>query len=202
MPYTKRVNRVKFKELILSNVDFIIRGPDSQYVQGEYFAYWTERILFNFVGGMSQAANSFNANTFNLDKLKILNTNADKISALLSNHNDPMSVAGDINYSISSVYWGILGDAADVPEAGYGFRAYLKGSLQKILRSIEQEQGKAAASQKEYSMRSRRVVIASGVLSDIIDECYAIKTRRYEDKKISENGLLWEDGKLILPEEE
>lgn len=194
MPYTNRNDRVKFKELIVATVNDIMGGSESDYIKGEYFCYWVHRVLRKYVRDPQADSSSFNSTTFNADKLRKLSASADKVASLI----DPaIQKAGDLNYPISAVYLGITGEADGVDEARYGFRAFLKGGLEKILNTLFNT---STGSQADVTMAFRRNLIARGVLSDVIDEFYWISTREYEDRKMMDNGAIWVDGELVLPD--
>lgn len=195
MPYIKLNDRPKFTKYILEAVDTIMNGPETPYVKGEYFGFWANRIAKEFVRDPGAKGSSFNSTTFNVAKAAKLQGCADKIAALIPS-TDPIATSGDLNYVLSSVYWGILGDAQDIPAANYGFRTYLKGILGKIHDSIKSI---GSGSQRDATMSFRRCIVAESVLDDVIVECYALKTRPYEDDKIIANDILWRAGKLVSP---
>ena len=197
LPYIKLENRINFAPHIVESVDAIMVGAETQYIKGEHFGYLVNRIVKEFIRDPRSKDNSFNSVNFNVAKLARLANCANKISALLPS-TDPIAVAGDLNYAISAIYWGISGDAKDVLPASYGVRSYLKGILHKVHDTIETISN---GSQRDATMSFRRCLVAKGVVSDIIDECYSVKTRVYEDEKISENQTIWSaDGNLLLPE--
>ena len=149
-----------------------------------------------FLADPDYVKNSFNSAFFNQAKQKSLANAADSIAAMI-NRSDPIASAGELNYAISAIIWGFLGEAKGFPQIGYGIRAYLEGILDKIKISIESVNN---GSQKDSTMAFRRHLIIRGVLNNIIQETYRLKTVVYEDAKISENGSLWINGELVSGE--
>lgn len=196
MPYIKLENRTNFASHITESIDVIMVGAETQYIKGEHFGYLVNKIIKEFIRDPRAKDNSFNSVNFNVAKLARLSNCANKIAALLPS-TDPISVAGDLNYVISAIYWGITGDAKDIASASYGVRSYLKGILNKVYETIENT---STGSQRDATMSFRRCLVAKGVVSDIIDECYAVKTRVYENQKMKENETIWANGELILSE--
>ena len=87
---------------------------------------------------------------------------------------------GEINYILSSVKWGLLGDVDGIREGRYCLRTFLKGALHWVLT--------------DYLPHCRDVrfyIMLQGVLTDVIDEAYRRRTAVYENRKIDENGDLW-----------
>lgn len=118
---------------------------------------------------------------------------ADSIAASL-NRSDPMSAAGDMNYSISAIYWGFLGDSDKFFRANYGTRAYLNGVLDKIMSQIETVS--VSGNNKDATMAFRRQLVIRGVLDHVKHETYRRKTAIYEQEKIDENADIYTNGVL------
>lgn len=198
MPYIKQVDRTKFKNIIETVVKTIAEGNEPLYIKGEYFGFFVNRLAKRFLGTTDYINQAFNSAFFNESKQKTLANSADKASALL-NRADPLSCAGELNYTISAIYWGILGEAEGVASASYGMRAYLRRILSRIASSLETatvNQG----SQRDATMTFRRHLIIGGVLDDVIEEAYRRFTADYERQKLLENGEIWVKGKLNVPE--
>lgn len=199
MPYIKPVDRPKFKDLVKTAVSLIKQPNLSLYIQGEYFGYVVNRAVRKFTGNNDYTNIAFNSATFNNSDQKTLANVADKIAACL-NRADPLSAAGELNYAISAIYWGLLGGytmrgvATGFPEASYGMRAYLTGILEKIYSSLESPN---AGSQRDVAMAFRRHLVVRGVLHDVLSEAYGRLTTVYEEAKRSENGDIWHEGKLV-----
>jgi len=197
MPYIKMVDRPKFKSFVESMVALVTGGTESTYTQGEYFGFYVNRVVKHFLNDPQYQQQSFNSAFFNEQKKVALISNADHVAALL-NRSDPIAAAGDLNYSITAPYWGILGDAENVEDARYGVRTYLNGTLLKILESIETIN---SGNQRDATLAFRRHLIIKGVLDDVMKETYRRKTAFYEDEKKMENRDIWQAGQLVVPEE-
>ena len=192
MPYTKQVDRPKFKQVILDSVGLIMSGPEASHVKAEFFGYWVNRTALAYARHPHHNNQSFNSYSFNAEKKNKLSALADKAASLVAS-------AGDLNYVISCVNWGILGDAKDVPYANYEFRAYTKGCIRRVIRTLSTV---IQGNDKDAVVAFRRALTAETVLDDVILECYRMKTAVYEDEKIKENLTLWKDGELILSMED
>lgn len=190
MPYIKMVDREKFKVSILEALGVMNDSNDNFYLRGEYFGFFVNRLCRRFLNAPDYTANSFNSAFFNESKKKTLVNASDSISAAL-NRADPLTSAGEMNYAITAVLWGVLGDAVGFEIAGYGIRAYLTGILEKVCSSIDTVN---VGSQKDMTMTFRRHLIIRGVLHDVLLEVYRRKTALYENNKLDENGDIW-DGK-------
>ena len=87
-------------------------------------------------------------------------------------------MAGDLNYVLSSIIWGMMGDDKRFPNAKYSTRAYVHG----VLLTTQDLPAKKA---------TRKNVMLRGVLGDVIEELYRRRTSLYEDSKAKINGDLW-----------
>jgi hypothetical protein len=197
MPYTKSESRKKFVEYVEELVRVVADQTKSFYVQGEYWGYFVNRLVKRYLrlpDVESEAATSFNARAFPEPVRKALNSYTDKMVPLIDS-GDPINSAGDLNYAISSVLWGIAGDCQGLAATGYGQRAYLKGIVQKIEETVLPLYGTGNA---DSVMNFRRHIVVKGVLGDVLDEWYVRKMVPYEQKKMEENGDIWVDGKLFV----
>jgi len=194
MPYIVPENRDRFKDTIVKVVSTILSGSESHYSKGEYFGYFASRVFKGFLSMETIHENSFNSTFFNVEKRNDLSSAADKV-VLMFGGGDSLSIAGDLNYVITSVYWGLIGDSSLSEKANYGFRTYLKGILLVTQGAIEDYVTKTD-SKKNSLIWFRRKLVAVGVMSDVIEETYRRKTAVYEDEKIEINGDLWEKGEL------
>lgn len=192
MPYINQKDRNKFSFSINEVLKILGDSNDNFYTKGEYFGYFLNRCVKRFLADPDYTNQSFNSAFFNQTKYKSLSNSADSIAALL-NRADPIAGAGELNYAISAVMWGFLGEAEGFPQIGYGIRAYLEGIIDKVRESIETINN---GSQKDSTMSFRRHLVIRGVLSHIMKETYRLKTVPYEDNKISENGDVWVNGRL------
>lgn len=196
MPYIKLVDRTKFSVPIMDALNVLKDPNDTPYLKAEYFGFFVNRLVRRFLIDPDYTANSFNSYHFNEGKKKTLIQAADSLSAAI-NRADPIATAGELNYSITAVLWGFLGDAEGFVSVGYGMRTLMRGVIEKINQSIETVN---SGSQKDMAMAFRRHLIIRGVLADIVTETYRLKTIPYEELKIAENGHVWKDGKLVLLE--
>ena len=194
MPYIGPESRDKFKDTIVEVVSVIAGGSESLYSKGEYFGYFVSRVFKGFLSMETIHENSFNSTFFNVEKRNDLSSAADKV-VLMFGGGDSLSIAGDLNYVITSVCWGLIGDSSVSEKASYGFRTYLKGILLVTQGAIEDYVTKTD-SKKNSLIWFRRKLVAVGVMSDVIEETYRRKTAVYEDEKIEINGDLWEKGEL------
>lgn len=195
MPYIKLNDRRKFAQSIAEVLSILKDNNDNFYTKGEYFGYFVNRCVKRYMADAEYTNNSFNSAFFNESKKKTLANAADSIAAAI-NRSDPIASAGELNYSISAVMWGFLGEASGFPQIGYGIRAYLDGILEKIKDTVETNSN--PSSQKDSAMSFRRHLVVKGVLSHIMKETYRLKTVPYEESKIVENGDVWIDGNLNI----
>lgn len=192
MPYIKLDDREKFKNHVTEAVNVIAGGNINNYVRGEYFGFFVNRLVRRFLGDPAYTQHAFNSIFFGEQQRKTLEHTADSLGANMQ-RNAPVESAGDLNYCISAVYWGVLGQAANIPEARYGMRAYLTGILEKIRSTIDTVN---VGNQSDMTMAFRRHLVIRGVLSHVLEETYRRSTAPYEDQKIAENGDVWGDGEL------
>lgn len=164
MSYIKQEEKEKFKVSMETAVDLIMSGNESDYIKGEFFGYFINRISTRFLGDPNYTNPSFNSSVFNVEKKKLLTNCADKMSAML-NRSDPMGSAGDYNYIITGLYFNVLGFERSVIDSNYGFRTYLTGMLEKISSSIETVN---IGNQRDTTIAFRRHLIIRGVLNDAI----------------------------------
>lgn len=196
MPYIKLEDRPKFKNAIETVLSVITEGTEAPYIQGEYFGYFVNRVVRRFLNSPDYNNNFFNSAFFNESKKKTLTNFADKVAAML-NRADPLSAAGELNYAVSALYWGLLGESQAITSAKYGMRAYFVGILEKIYSSLETVN---SGNQRDATMAFRRHLIIRGVLHDVLSEAYRRQTAYYEDEKKLENRDIWQLGKLVMPE--
>lgn len=197
MPYIKISERTKFKNIVGSLVAIISDDTVNPYTKGEFFGFYVNRLVRRFLNDPTYTDPSFNSNFFNESKKKTLSNAADKAAAVL-NRSDPLSAAGDLNYSITAPLWGVLGEDNGVIDAGYGLRAYFTGIILKIRDSIETVN---FGSKRDATLAFRRHLIIKGILDDVLSETYRRKTAFYEDEKKMENRDIWQAGELVVPED-
>ena len=196
MPYIKLDQRATLAQHSRAALSLMTETNDSQYVVGEYFGFFVNRLVRRFLGDPEYGVNAFNSAYFTPDKKKALQNASDSIAASMARH-QPMESAGNLNYSITSLYWGLLGKSENIPEARYGFRAYLTGILDKINSNLE---SLGTGSQRDVTMGYRRHLVIRGVLLDVIHETRTQLHDPYELQKRAENGDIWVGGKINLPE--
>ena len=196
MPYIKKDDRARFQPIIESVIGIMNEPSINPYMKGEFFGYFVNRLARKFVGSADYQSPAFNSTSFNETNKKTLDNAADSVAATVSK--EAMSAAGEMNYTISAIYWGFLGSALGFEAAKYGMRAYLNGILDKILAQMEVT-NPTIGNQKDATMTFRRYLIIRGVLDHVKFETYRIKTAKYENEKIKENGVVWDvNGKLNL----
>jgi len=192
MPYIKPQDR-QYSELIETTVLTIVRNSMPPMVRAEYFGYWVARLCEHYMNAQPMT-NLFNSTGFNSGHKKQLEDLATKIASAIG-QDQPIMTAGNLNYVISSVWWGICGDHTEADQAGYGFRCVTRGMLEQFLSTLNSTKFNASGSPDAQHLR--RAVTVRGVLNDVISECYRRKTTPYEETKIEENGDIWNEGKLV-----
>lgn len=197
MPYIELNERTKFANLIKDVLGILSDTNDTIYIKGEYFGFFVNRVAKRFMAHPDYTQNSFHSAFFNESKKKTLINSADSIAAML-NRSDPISASGDLNYAISAVLWGYLGQAKGSANAGYGVRTYFKSFVEKVRDSLETVN---SGSQKDATMAYRRYLITRSVLNDVVIETFRRHTAVYEDEKLGRNGDIWLGGQLYLPKE-
>jgi hypothetical protein len=190
MPYIEPKNRPKFAANLKSVISVIVDNQESWYNRGDYFGYFVNRLVKNWVGDTSYQDDAFNSASFMKEKRQALANAADSLAQQVGK-SDPLGSAGDLNYCISLVYWALLGEKKDIPRASYGLRAYLKGFLVKISQNVVAQTRGAGVSNADLAKAFRREIVAKGVLDDVADEAYRVLTVPYEEEKLFLNGNLW-----------
>jgi len=199
MPYIKLEARPKFAELINNVVLTVMRNNTPHFVRAEYFGFFVDRLVNRYMVALD-TVNPFNAVNFEATIRKTFEDYASKLMALV-NRDDPINSAGELNYIVSCIWWGIVGDHAEVEQAGYGFRSVTRGMLEHILDNVNNTRFVTTTPTGQVH-NLRRAIVVKSVLNDVIDEIYRQKTVPYEDLKISENGTLWQDGALLASTEQ
>ena len=149
--------KAKYAELIDNTVTLIKEGPESEYVRGEFFGYFCNRLVKRFMIDPTYTDNSFNSAFFNETKKKSLANYADSISAMV-NRSDPIHSAEELDYVLTALVAKVFAGAS------YGWGAYVRGILQRICQSIETVN---TGSQKDATMAFRRHLILRGVFANL-----------------------------------
>lgn len=171
MPYILKTDREVLNPY-LNDIIKIILAEKTKFKKAEsvgYFVYYlTHSVLF---GTKHNNSNS------EIEKQtdKVLNYILEPLAN--ADEEQLFTLAGNLNYSISYVTWGFLGDHRDAPKASYGLRCYTAQQIRNVLDSFS-------------TSGCSKTTIVKGVLNDVLDELYRRKTATYEDKKIFENGDL------------
>lgn len=181
MPYIKKIDRQIFKQPILDVLENIQQKSDS-IEKCEAFQEFANELIRSLIA---------NHHKFDYPDFSPINQKSQAIKLIVQNLYDVdlLQMAGKLNYVISTILWGFLGQAPGFDNAGYGQRTYSKGILENILNSV---------GNSSTHIEQRLQITICGVLSDIIDEVYRRPTAEYENAKILENGDLWDDAGLIL----
>ena len=181
MPYIQSESRPKYDVFINRLLETIPTDADEITIV-EYTAYSISQIMGKFLGVYDISSNDdlFNCRLFEGQRRDAIFTISERIASEVGASRNMLQQAGDLNYIISFLTWGVLGDAPNRTRAGYGMRAFMKGCLQEVIASL-----------KPYYGYNRYFVMARAVLTDVIDETYRRRTAPYEDEKIEQNGDLW-----------
>jgi len=196
MPYIKPEARERYQELIEEAVHAVMDGNESKLVKGEYFGFLVNRLMRGYMGSSDRNTPSFNSSLFNIPKQKKLLEITDKALIYL-NQEEPLESAGELNYVISAIFWGIQGEAEGIEKANYGFRAYVRGVLENVRNMLATSPFTTTGEQKDRLKAGRRYVVALGVINDVITEGYRSVTAAYENDKRGTNGDIWVLGKLL-----
>jgi hypothetical protein len=171
MPYIAKKDR-NLINCFLNEAINIILSQEDKSKKSEMVGFWTYYLVNSSLSKKTQIKSSSLAEQAD----NVLNQ---ILEPLGSNPTEDQifSFAGNLNYSISYVAWGVLGDHKGAQKASYGMRCYTAQQIRSVLESIAPECEKIN-------------MILRGVLNDVLDELYRRKTSVYEDKKILENGDL------------
>jgi hypothetical protein len=176
MPYIKKENRPKYNA-INEQIMGLIPATDSPLTQASKVASYVS-FLIREIKKISKPhlvySPQYTKSTGTEQKLALY---AMKIARTLPSKMEDM--AGELNYSLSHLCWGLCGDAPNRPSARYCMRAFIKGALKRAF----------FANLPYYT--DEEYIFFSGVLDDVIVEIYRRRTAPYEDQKIEECGDLW-----------
>jgi hypothetical protein len=182
MPYIIREDRSKFIPAIENTVALIAEEKDS-LLRAEYLGYFLDQFCRGFgasfiSSSMFSPRLTFEQDMLERDKISKLSNNIFTTIEIIRLNRDILAQAGEMNYVMSAIIWGLLGDSLYTSAAKYGFRSYVKGILWQVYAQIENN-------------NSRHNILLRGIVTDVIDEMYLRKTTPYEEQKIAENGDLW-----------
>ena len=197
MPYIQANKRSAYEPLINNAISAIMLNNKPPLRKAELFGYFVHRLCEHYLYAQPSVT-AFNSHMFEIGTKKQIEDIATKIVPLL-NREDLVGSAGNLNYAISAVWWGICGDHSQVTLAGYGFRTVTRGVLEQLIESINSfqfEKNPTGGVNQKISL-VRRVFTVKGVLNDVVSECYRRKTVPYEDAKIAENGDVWDENGLV-----
>ncbi|RDJ35341.1 MAG: hypothetical protein DWQ19_11035 [Crenarchaeota archaeon] len=183
MPYIAKEDRKKYIFVIENTVDLICSEKD-KHAQLETLAFFVDHLRQKLDHGYP----SFKIDFLDPNQKEQLLENINHFISLFP-ENDLFKLAGELNYILSSVIWGVLGDSLSAEPARYGYRTFIKGILWTIYHGIN-----GAAS-------DRLVIVLRGVFTDVIDEMYRRKTSVYENEKIAQNGDIWPLKEIAWKEE-
>ena len=184
MPYIKKQDRYPY----FSVIDGVLRGippSNNPLEQAEYLGYFLSGVVENFYKkGRYAAVGNLFAVYCKDDEAKATLDEQIKNTYDTLGCKDIMSRGGELNYVMSAVIWGFLGDSTHFETAKYAVRSYMRGILLRIKDHAERYQPYGEEECRFY-------IMLRGVLGDVMDELYRRKTSRYENAKISENGDVW-----------
>lgn len=183
MPYIKKQDRTVY----VSTIENVLHGipPGSPMEQADYIGYFTFGLITGFYNmeRYHPDANPFAYPCKEGDAKKLLDEQISLILEVLHTK-DIMARGGELNYVVSAVVWGFLGDSANFDPAKYATRAYMHGVLLRIKDFVEQYHPYGNEERQFYTL-------LRGVMGDIMDELYRRRTAVYENSKIEENGDVW-----------
>lgn len=171
MPYIQKKEREVLNPY-LNEIIKIILNENTKFKKAEAIGYFTRYLTHSVLFGTKHS-------NFNSEIAKQADKVLNYILEPLANADEEQlfTLAGNLNYSISYVAWGFLGDHRDAPKSSYGLRCYTAQQIRNVLESFS-------------SSGDSKTTVIKGVLNDVLDELYRRKTAIYEDKKILENGDL------------
>lgn len=189
MPYVNLEDRVKFKGSIEEVLAVLNNGPENQYIKGEYFGFFVNRLSRKFLGVQDGLDVSFNSSHFDASKKKTLTTTADSLSIII-NRSDPINSIGDFYYCVSAVMFGFMGSAAGSTTANYGMQSYIRGILGVIIQELKSSN---QGNQGDVTQSFRRNLIVRGALLDVLN--------KISMKSTHEIDLFHGNGQLVMPKE-
>jgi len=178
MPYIVKSDRPEINEQV-EKVLKIISTQDDLIRVMEYVALYCHDVVRGYMENLTTPHNEFNCMSFERKaKFDVHNAAMEVVKHLTRPGTDLLKQSGELNYSLTAVVWGAMGEDSRFTEAKYGQRAYLKGAISRIRDNFL----------KGGKNDERKYYVVHGILSDVIDETYRRYTAKYEDKKMEENG--------------
>lgn len=180
MPYIKKEDRNIFEPHLVGAIEIILK-EQSPAKRAEMLGWWTYYLSHTLVSTEVSTKKD-------PDQIKDLKNFADQVFKSLTysfsflgtiSEDKLFSLAGNLNYCLSYVIWGVLGDYKGSDPASYGMRCYTGQQIRNVTDS------------EHLKVNQRLFVIVKGALFDVLEELYRRKTAVYEDKKIVENGDLY-----------
>lgn len=184
MPYIKKNDRREYFSIIEGVLNAIPQHTEP-FAQVEYVGFFVNGVMkgFDHPKAYNPDSNLFDALCEDIEIKRIFNEHIFASLQILSEQNLEAR-AGELNYLISAVIWGYLGDSALFAPARYATRAYMRGVLLRIKDELQR-----FGPLGEYQWRS--YLLLRGVFGDILSELYRRRTAVYEDQKIAESGDIW-----------
>lgn len=186
MPYIPQKDRLNFIMPLDRTVTMICAESDD-LVRAEYLGYFLQSFTASLLGFSFDEDYSLFV-LLDSDKKEIIKNNIKTIVERIYNSNsDLFKQAGELNYCMSAVIWGVLGDSLHSKyPSRYGFRAFVKAFLWDLYHKINSWHWSNVQTSSK-----RQVLLFQGVITDVIDEMYRRKTSIYEDQKVEEHGDIW-----------
>jgi len=179
MPYIKKEDRDVFAPHLTEAIKLILK-ENSPAKKAEMLGWWSYYLTHLLISTEVSTKKD-------PDQIKELKVHADRVFENLTSsfsfvgniaEEKLFSLAGNLNYCLSYVIWGVLGDYPGSLSASYGMRCYTSQQIRQITDSTS------------LKTNHRLFVLVKGVLFDVLEELYRRKTSAYEDQKILENGDL------------
>lgn len=181
MPYIAKELRTVYEPSLTAILEAL--KNEHPVVRAELIGSWIRRVVTRFINLSFDDTMKIDGDPNTWKKLVF---QSDIVYSILSSkfrdrdNAALLSIAGEFNYIISYLVWGVSGDYPGYEQAGYGARSYIAQVLRYVRDGFEESMG-----------GFRKINMLKGVLSDVIDEVYRRKTSIYENQKIEENGDLY-----------
>jgi hypothetical protein len=177
MPYIKREDRKVFNPIIKRVVTESLAEKDP-LARAELVGDFFKSTILGYAHYALGITISSGIKQNSLIVLSLIRTNY-RVS-------DYFDVAGALNYMISTILWGVEGDAEEAEQARYGFRSMMKSILLELMDDLMKIPAGGSSANRLRTTRMLR-----GMLSDVVDENYRRRTSVFENEKMQINGDLW-----------